>query len=88
MKEIEFLYKRVLSEEPSNFDALVAYGRFLKSKRYKGKQAEKLYSEALRIQPQDINLLCSYGVLLMEQCKEPDAKVFGLRAAWSHMGVF
>ena len=76
LKEIEFLYKRVLSEEPSNFDALVAYGRFLKSKRYKGKQAEKLYSEALRIQPQDINLLCSYGVLLMEQCKEPDAKVF------------
>ena len=76
LHEIESLYKRVLSEDPSNFDCLVAYGRFLKNKRHKGKQAEKLYAKALKIQPHDVNLLCSYGVLLMEQCKEPDTTVF------------
>jgi Tfp pilus assembly protein PilF len=76
LHEIESLYKRVLNEDPSNFDCLVAYGRFLKNKRYKGKQAEKLYAKALKIQPHDVNLLSSYGVLLMEQCKEPDTTVF------------
>jgi len=76
LHEIESLYQRVLIEDPSNFDCLVAYGRFLKNKRYKGKQAEKFYAQALKIQPHDVNLLCSYGVLLMEQCKEPDTTVF------------
>ena len=67
LESIESIYLRVLNKEPSNFDALYAYGRFLKVRRQDLAEAEFYYSEALKLRPQDANLLCSYGVLHMEK---------------------
>ena len=66
LESIEAIYLKVLSKNPYNFDALCAYGRFLKVRRHDLEKARPYYVEALQIRPQDPNLLCSYAVLLME----------------------
>ena len=66
LDSIEAIYLKVLSTNPNNFDALCAYGRFLKVRRHDLEKAGPYYVQALRIRPQDPNLLCSYAVLLME----------------------
>lgn len=66
LESIEAIYLKVLSKTPYNFDALCAYGRFLKVRRHDLEKARPCYVEALQIRPQDPDLLCSYAVLLME----------------------
>ena len=65
--EIESIYQRVLELDPTNFEALFAYGRFCKSRRHDWSKAEQYYLEALNIRPHDVNALVSYGALLSEQ---------------------
>eukprot|EP00961_Rhodomonas_salina_P013244 178072-Rhodomonas_salina.2 len=64
---ISELYAKSAAEDPNNVEGLHAYARFLKAKMQDYDKAQEIYEQALSIQHNDVDVLCSYGALLSER---------------------
>lgn len=82
--EIDGLYHQILEKDPMSFDALHSYAQFLKNKEGRLFEAQECYQRALAIRPDDVEALCSYGVLLTEAAVQDPKAFVRAQACFQH----